>query len=79
MTVMATYMQTLKQWAWLCPVLMFAAAVGIFLLGGLSTWSALLITILLVCPATIVWGAIQAKRKPRPFLPQEMRHDGVDP
>ena len=50
------------RWAWLCPVLMLGLAVAILILFGLSLWTAILVTILLVCPAVMVWGIIQLRR-----------------
>jgi ubiquinone/menaquinone biosynthesis C-methylase UbiE len=38
------------------------------LLLGLSVWTALLVACLLVCPALLVWGAIQVKWPTRPLL-----------
>jgi hypothetical protein len=54
---------SLRNWGWLCPFLMVGLAAGILALFGLSWWTALLVAILLVCPAIMVWGAIQIKRK----------------
>ena len=58
----------IRQWAWLCPFVMLGAAAGILLLLGLSVWTALLVAGLLVCPAMLVWGAIQLKLRQWPLL-----------
>jgi ubiquinone/menaquinone biosynthesis C-methylase UbiE len=58
----------IRRWVWLCPFVMLGAAAGIFMLLGLSAWTALLATCLLVCPALLVWGALQVKRRQRPLL-----------
>lgn len=57
-----------RVWSWLCPWAMLGLAVGILLLLEFSVWTALLVACLLVCPALLVWGAIQVKRRPRPLL-----------
>ncbi len=54
-----------RSWIWLCPWVMLGLAVGILLLFGLSIWTALLAAMLLVCPAIMVWGAIQLNRRQR--------------
>lgn len=46
----------MNRWGWLCPWLAIVLAVGVFVLWGLSWWTALLVTLLLVCPALILWG-----------------------
>jgi hypothetical protein len=42
---------------------MAGLAAGILLLWGFSVWTAILIVMLLICPAIILWGAIQTKRR----------------
>lgn len=44
-----------NRWAW-CPWLAILLAAGVFVLFGLSWWSALLAALLLVCPALMLWG-----------------------
>ena len=47
------------RWLWLCPVLGIVLAATVLMLFGLTFWSALLAALLLVCPALILWGAIE--------------------
>jgi DNA-binding FrmR family transcriptional regulator len=58
----------IRQWAWLCPWVRLGATAGMFMLLGLSVWTALLATCLLACPVLQVWGAIQVKRRQQPRL-----------
>ncbi|MBI3596436.1 MAG: hypothetical protein HY203_04705 [Nitrospirae bacterium] len=51
------------RWAWLCPYAMLGLAAAILLLLGFSVWTSLLVAILLVCPAVLIWGAIQVRRR----------------
>lgn len=53
----------MRAWLWLCPLAMAGLAAGILLLWGFSVWTAILIVMLLICPAIILWGAIQTKRR----------------
>jgi len=50
-------------WSWLCPWAMLGLAMAILFVVGVSIWTALLAALLLVCPATILWGAIQVRRQ----------------
>lgn len=47
------------RWLWLCPLLAIVLAAAVLMLFGLTVWSALLAALLLVCPALILWGAIE--------------------
>jgi len=47
------------RWLWLCPALGVVLAAVVLMLFGLSFWSALLAALLLVCPAMLLWGAIE--------------------
>lgn len=47
------------RWLWLCPLLGIVLAAAVLMLFGLTIWSALLAALLLVCPATLLWGAIE--------------------
>jgi hypothetical protein len=48
-----------NRWMWLCPILAVVIAAAVLWSFGIAWWSALLAAVLLVCPALIVWGAIQ--------------------
>lgn len=50
---------------WWCPWVALGLAAGILALAGLSWWSALLVALLLVCPALIVWGLIKTAHLPQ--------------
>jgi hypothetical protein len=50
--------QFVNRWISLCPVLMILAAAGLLMAFGLTIWTALLVAVLLVCPALMIWGAI---------------------
>jgi len=45
------------------PLGMIGLAVAILFGIGLSIWTVLLAAILLICPAIILWGAIQVRRQ----------------
>ena len=46
------------RWAWLCPLGALALAAAAVVFFDLSLWSAVLVALLLVCPAIIAWGLI---------------------
>jgi ubiquinone/menaquinone biosynthesis C-methylase UbiE len=52
------------RWSWLCPWLAVALAAAVFMLFGLTWWSALLAAFLLVCPALLLWGLFVIRPKP---------------
>src|SRR3990167_341867 len=54
----------MRRWGWMCPFVMLGAAAGILMLWGFSVWTALLVAVLLVCPAIMVWGVIRTIRRP---------------
>jgi len=47
------------RWLWLCPVLSILLAAAVLMIFGFTFWGALLAALLLVCPAMILWGAIE--------------------
>ena len=49
------------KWGWICPLLAIGLAAALFAWFGFSWWSALLVALLLVCPALLVWGAIELR------------------
>lgn len=59
------FVACIRSWAWLCPYLMMGFAAIILILLGLSVWTAIIVAILLVCPAVMLWGAIWTRRRPR--------------
>jgi hypothetical protein len=52
-----------RNWSWLCPWAMMVTAAGILMIFGLTFWTAILVVILLVCPAVMLWGAWQVRRR----------------
>lgn len=50
-------------WRWICPWAMVGLAVVVIYVFGLSIWTALIVALLLACPAVILWGAVQVKRQ----------------
>ncbi|MCW5660021.1 MAG: hypothetical protein KIT60_20155 [Burkholderiaceae bacterium] len=47
------------RWLWLCPLVGIVLAVAALMLFGFTFWGALLAALLLVCPAMLLWGAIE--------------------
>lgn len=47
------------RWLWLCPVLSILLAAAVLMIFGFTFWGGLLAGLLLVCPATLVWGGIE--------------------
>ena len=47
------------RWLWLCPVLSILLAAAVLMYFGFTFWGGLLAALLLVCPAMLVWGAIE--------------------
>jgi hypothetical protein len=54
-----------NRWLWLCPALAVLLAAAVLMLFGLTVSSALLAALFLVCPALIVWGAVEVWREER--------------
>lgn len=52
----------MNKWAWLCPWLSIALGTAVLVFWGLTLWTALLIALLLACPATMLWAAIKTRR-----------------
>ena len=52
----------MNKWTWLCPWLAIALAAAVLVLWGLTLWTALLVALLLVCPAIMLWGVIKLRR-----------------
>ena len=49
------------KWEWSCPLLAIGLAAAVLAWFGFSWWAALLVALLLVCPALLVWGAIELR------------------
>lgn len=52
----------LSRWSWLCPLLSVLLAAALLVAFGFTWWRALLAALLLVCPALLVWGAVEVAR-----------------
>ncbi len=52
----------MNKWTGLCPWLSIALAVAVLTLWGLTWWSALLVVLLMVCPAIMLWGMFKFRR-----------------
>ena len=50
-----------EKWGWICPLLAIGLAAGVLAWFGFSFWTALLVALLLVCPALLVWGAVELR------------------
>jgi Flp pilus assembly protein TadB len=59
----------LSRFVWLCPFLAIAVATGILLAFGVSFFTAVVVALLLVCPALLVWGAVTVRRRLRSRRP----------
>jgi ubiquinone/menaquinone biosynthesis C-methylase UbiE len=53
-----------NRWAWICPPLALALVSMLLMWWGFTLLTALLIALLLVCPALMLWGLIVARRLP---------------
>lgn len=51
-----------RLWAWICPPLAVAAVAWGLVVWGFALGTALLIALVLVCPALIIWGMIETGR-----------------
>lgn len=49
------------KWGWMCPLVAIGLAAAVLAWFGFSWWAALLVALLLVCPALLVWGAIELR------------------
>lgn len=55
---------TTQKWSWLCPWATLGLAVAVLVLWGFSVLTALVIALLLVCPALLLWGSVLTRRAP---------------
>lgn len=55
----------MNRWLWTCPLTALALAAAILVLWGWTPASAVIVALLLVCPALIVWGALMLRRRPQ--------------
>jgi hypothetical protein len=65
--------------AWLCPLLALLLAAAVAVAFGLSVGTAVLVALLLVCPAIMAWGLVVTLRPPRrrtPGVTEPTHHDG---
>lgn len=54
----------MSRWLWLCPPLVLTLAAGILWRWGLTPASAVVVALLLVCPALLLWGAVVLRSSP---------------
>ena len=54
----------MNNWGWLCPWFSIALAAAVLVLWGLTLRTALVIALLMVCPAIMFWVAIKTRRPP---------------
>ena len=54
----------MNRWLWLCPLLAILLAAGVLVLWGFTWLTALIVALLLVCPALMIWGVWQTRRPP---------------
>ncbi len=67
----------MRRWLWLCPPLMTALAVWIFMRLGFTVLAAVLMALILVCPAIIVYGLITVARHKGGFSPETLHTRGM--
>lgn len=66
-----------KFWLWLCPPLMTVLAVWIFTLLGFTVWAAVLLSLLIICPAVIIYGLIKVSRHKGGFSSETLHTPGI--
>ena len=52
--------RTTEPVLWLCPILMLVIGIWFFTWMGFSIVAAILVSLLLVCPAILIYGAVVA-------------------
>lgn len=52
----------MRRWAWLCPFAAILVAVAVLMLFDLTFWHAVIVALLLVCPAIVVWGVLMTRK-----------------
>lgn len=67
----------MQKWIWLCPPLMAAIAVWVFMLFGFAIWAAVLMALILVCPAIIIYGLITISRHKGEFSSETLHTRGM--
>ena len=75
----ANYREILVRYAWLCPLLAIVLAAGFFFALGVSPWTAIVIGVLLACPAVLVWGAVIAARREHAASGARTGRNGANP
>ncbi|MBI3284632.1 MAG: hypothetical protein HYZ65_07240 [Burkholderiales bacterium] len=54
----------MNRWFWICPILLVLLSVTVIFYWGWS-WTSILVTgLALVCPALIIWGVLQLRKRP---------------
>ena len=61
LSIRAAAQAATDKWGWICPLLAIGLAASVLAWFGFSWWTALLVALLLVCPALLVWGAIELR------------------
>ncbi|MFZ5510030.1 MAG: hypothetical protein ACOZCP_08245 [Pseudomonadota bacterium] len=54
----------MNRWLWLCPLFAILLAAGVLVLWGFTWITALIVALLLVCPALMIWGVWYTRRAP---------------
>ncbi len=52
----------MNRWLWILPILVVLLSVTAFFYWGLSWTTAGLVALLMICPALMIWGAVQIQK-----------------
>ncbi len=64
----------MSRWLWICPILLVLLSVAIFLYWGWSWTTVGLVALVMVCPATMIWGAAQIHKTPVNDTKKDVKH-----
>lgn len=53
----------MNRWLWICPILVVFISVLALASWGLSWMTALVVGLAIVCPALMLWGSLQVRKK----------------
>lgn len=67
-----------NRWLWLCPLLSIVLATAVLVLFGVTFWTALVVALLLVCPALILWGIVEVVNDTRRQRPADSKKTNDD-
>jgi ABC-type bacteriocin/lantibiotic exporter with double-glycine peptidase domain len=54
----------MNRWLWTCPILAILVSAAVLFYYGLTLTTAVVAALIMVCPAVMIWGALQMRETP---------------